>query len=181
MAAGAMLGASAISAKGALEAGQMTSDSLNAQADSLEAQAQEAEAKGRFDSNRQQLMAGQKIGESTAAYGASGVTSTSGSVMDVIQALHMNAELDRLNILHNADVRAVNYHNQASMDRFGGQSALFGSYWQALSNISGGAIKAASFSAGPSGGSGGGEAAASDVGAGNYTGGDSAGEAAALA
>lgn len=135
-----------MSAKGAIDAGRMTSQSLNNQADNLEAQAQESEDKGAYDAMREQMISGQKIGTATAAYGAAGVSATSGSVLDVMQASHQNAELDRLNILHGADVRAINYKNQASMNRFGGQSALFGAYWQALGDLSGGAIKAASFS-----------------------------------
>jgi hypothetical protein len=65
----------------------------------------------------------------------------------VVQASHQNAELDRLNILHGADIRAINYENQAAMDKFGADSAIKGSYWSALGSITGGAVNAASMSA----------------------------------
>ncbi len=132
----------AISAYGQIQQGKSTSDSLKAQANNLDQQAAEAEQKGAFDAMRQQLVSGAKIGESVAAYGAAGVTSQSGSVLDVVQASHQNAELDRLNILHGADIRAINYQNQASMDRFGAESAIKGSYWSALGSLTGGAISA---------------------------------------
>lgn len=180
----AMIGSNAISAKGEITQGKMTAASLNNQADNLMTQAQEAEDKGKYDAMREQLIAGQKIGTSIAAYGASGVSQNSGSVLDVVQASHQNAELDKLNILHGADVKAINYQNQASMNRFGAQSTLYGAYFAALGKMTGGAIKAASNSrsASPGGSSGGGEEAALDSSGGaNAAGADSAGEAASMA
>jgi len=128
-----------ISAYGSVQQGEMTSASLNIQADSLMQQAAEAERKGQFDAMRQQMMAGRKIGAAIAGYGASGVKATSGSVLDVINASHMNSELDRLNILHGADLKAINYQNQASMNRYGGASAKMGGYWRALGALTMGA------------------------------------------
>lgn len=141
MAAAIPLAGGAISAYGDVQQGQMTSDSLNRQADNLMQQAAEAEQKGQYDAMRQQIGADHKIGQSIAAYGASGVTSNSGSVLDVIHASHMNSELDRLNILHGADIRAINYQNQASMNRYGAESAKLGSYWKALGALTMGMVK----------------------------------------
>lgn len=160
-----------VAAKGQLVAGQMTSDSLNRQADNLEQQAADARQKGEYDAFRQQIIAGKKIGTSIAAYGANGVAANSGSVLDVIEASHRNAELDRLNILHGADVRAINYLNQASMNRFGGESAVKGSYYQALGSLFTGAGNSFGGSSGPSqagesaASSGGGEGAGMESGA----------------
>lgn len=141
MAAAIPLAGAGISAYGDIQQGSMTADSLNQQATSLMQQAQEAEAKGQYDANRQQIVAGHRIGTSIAAYGASGVTSNSGSVLDVIHASHTNAEMDRLNILHGADIRAINYQNQASMNRYGAESAKLGSYWKALGALTLGMVK----------------------------------------
>lgn len=134
-----MMGAP-FAAAGALVQGKMTSDSLDAQADSQMQQSYEAERKGQADAMRSQVISAQKIGTATAAYGASGVTSNSGSVLDVIQASTQNAELDRLNILHGADVKAINYANQAALNRYGAKAALSGSYWNAVGAIMGGAF-----------------------------------------
>lgn len=140
MAAALPVVGSAVSAYGALQAGQSTSQALNAQADLAIQNAQEAEDKGQFDANRQMLIAGKRIGESTAAYGAAGVTE-SGSVVAVHQSSMANAELDRLNILHGADVRAIQYRNQAAMNRYGAESAIKGSYWQAAGYLTQGLVK----------------------------------------
>jgi hypothetical protein len=128
-------------AAGDIVQGQMTSQTLDAQAGLADANAQEAENQGQYNATRQSLISSQKIGESEAAYGASGVTSSSGSVADVIGASNANAEMDRLNILHGADIKALNYNNQALMDRYGAASATYGSYWAAAGAITGGAIQ----------------------------------------
>lgn len=126
-------------AAGSLIQGRATAASLQAQADNLEQEAQQELAKGEYDAQRQQMISGQKIGTSIASYAASGVTNT-GSVLDVLAASQKNAELDRLNILHGADIRAINYANQAAMNRAGAQAAIRGSYWAAAGAITGGAL-----------------------------------------
>lgn len=166
MSAALPIAGAALSVYGDVQQGKMTSDTLNNQADNLTQQAAEAEQKGQYDAMREQMLATQKIGTATAAYGASGVAANSGSVLDVVQASHQNSEMDRMNILHGADIRAINYSNQASMDRFGGQSAIMGSYWKALGDASQGLVKTDQSGARPqttgtTGGVGNGEAAAS--------------------
>lgn len=130
-----------VSAYGAMKQGVDQYSSLNQQADLAIQNAAEAEAKGKYDASRQQVIAGQKQGTAIAAFGASGVRTDSGSVTAVLGASAQNAELDRLNILHGADVRATNYTNQANLDRFGAESALKGSYFQAAGNVLGSAGK----------------------------------------
>ena len=141
-------GGGIVGAAGALVQGQMTSDSLNVQANYLDQQGQEAEAQGKYDAFRQQLIAGKKIGAGEAGYGAAGVSSNSGSALQVMQASNMNAELDRLNILHGADLKAINLQNQAALDRFGADSAETGAKWAAFGDIVGAAGKIAAGGAG---------------------------------
>lgn len=126
------------SAAGSLIQGQMTSQSLNNQADLQDENALAVRAQAQSNADRQGLISSQKIGASDAAYGASGVTSNSGSVADVIGAGNANAEFDRLNTIHGGDMKAVTDENQATMDRFGAKSALIGSYWSAAGQIAGG-------------------------------------------
>lgn len=135
MAGAVSAGAGGISALGSLFGGQSTANSLNAQADLQMQNAQEAESQGKYDAMKSSLVAGQKIGAITAGYGASGVSSNSGSALEVLRASASNAELDRLNILHGADVKAVNYENQASLDRLSASSALNGSIFSAIGNL----------------------------------------------
>lgn len=130
--------AAPFSAYGSLLQGNMTNQSLNNQAGIQEQNAAEAESQGQQEAKQQGIVSEQKIGQSVASYGASGVTQNSGSVGAVIGESHANAELDRLNILHGADIKATNYDNQATMDRYGANSALLGSYWSALGQIAGG-------------------------------------------
>lgn len=127
-------------AYGSIVQGGMTSDSLNNQAGLADANADEAERQGQYNATKQGLVSAQKIGTSVASYGANGVTQSSGSVENVIGASNANAEMDRLNILHGADVKALNYHNQALLDRFGANSAKLAGYWGAAGAITGGAI-----------------------------------------
>lgn len=134
-----------ISGIGAIMAGQSTANSLNAQANLQLQNAQEAEAQGQYNALKSQLASSLKLGTISANYGASGVQATSGSVQDVIASSTSSAELDRLNILHGADVKAINYENQAAMDKVGAQSAITGSYFQAAGSIIGGTAKGIAF------------------------------------
>lgn len=127
-----------ISGMGALKKGQMTANSLQAQAGLERVQAGEARQAGEFNAFRSQLQATQSLGRTTAAYGASGVSSDSTSAQAVLMAGAQNAELDRQNIIHGADIKATTYANQASLESFGANSALHGSYFSALSSVLGG-------------------------------------------
>lgn len=152
-----------VSGVGALIKGQMTANSLLAQARAEEVQAEQAREAGTYDVYRQQLQAAQSIGRATAAYGASGVASGSTSEQSVLMAGAANAELDRQVILHGADIKAVNYENESSLNKFGANSALEGSYFSALGSVLGGSSTALSSMVGPSGGGGGGSTPASSA------------------
>ena len=86
----------------------------------------DAEAQGRF--------ARQKIGAARAAYGASGVT-LEGSPIDVLAMSASNAELDRLNILHAGEIKAMGYRDTAQLDRMKGEAAQSKGYGDAASAI----------------------------------------------
>ncbi len=141
MAAGA-IAAGGLSAIGSLYAGQATASSLNAQAKLQQQNAAEAEQQGAYDAAKSSMIAGTKIGAIQANIGASGVTSQSMSAIEILRSSSANAELDRLNILHGADVKAINYQNQASLDQISANSALTGSYLQAAGALVGGGANA---------------------------------------
>jgi len=117
-----------LKAYGAWYQGQATKQSLDQQADIQEDNARAALEAGELDAQRQMIMAKGKIGGMTAAYGASGVTSNSGSMLEVIRSSYQNAELDNMNIKYGAKLRAINYENQASLNRAGGKSAMTAAY-----------------------------------------------------
>lgn len=76
-----------------------------------------------YNANRQQLIAGQRFGEMKAGFAASGVSSDSESVLQVMRQSHVNAELDRQNILFNGDVNVYNNKNRAEAARGAGSRA----------------------------------------------------------
>lgn len=151
--AGMSLAGGSVSAVGDIYAGAMTANSLEAQADEADLQAQEAREAGQFNVLKQQRVAASAMGSATAAFGASGVSSSGGSASAILGASAANAELDRLNIIHGADIRATNYANQANIDRFGASAARTGSYFKAAGDLLGGASKGDIFGSGIADGS----------------------------
>ena len=61
---------------------------------------------------RQQTLA---LGQITANYGASGVSSDAGSPLDVLQDSVRQAKLDNLTTQYNYDLKAQGYQNQANL------------------------------------------------------------------
>lgn len=121
---------------------------LEQEAATAEKNAVLARQAGEFNAYRQGIIAKQKIGGMEADYGASGVTSDSGSVLDVLRQSHINAELDRQSILYGAEIEASDSTNRAAMARVGGRNlernkylsvfnSMFGSGKDALSRMGG--------------------------------------------
>lgn len=137
------------SAAGSYYTGQSTANALDAQAQLNTENAQLATEQGQFDAMRQGMIASQKLGAMRANYGASGVESTSGSVMDVMQSSAMNAEMDTANILHGAQVKAINYANEANMEKLGANNAVNASYLNMFASVVGGGAGAFGQTAGP--------------------------------
>lgn len=138
----AVLGAgAAIGAAGSLMQGQAQATALDRAAQiqrqnaALDIQAGEQNAVlSTIHSNKQ-------IGSITAAYGANGISADSGSALSVLAASVSGAELDRQNIMHGAKIRAINAENQAQMDEIGAQSAIRGSYLNAIAGVMTGGSK----------------------------------------
>lgn len=125
-------------AAGALYSGAATSNSLGAQAQLNEENAQLALQAGQYNSMRQQMAVTARLGSMRAAFGGAGVASNSGSVLAVLQASATNGEMDVQNILHGAQVKAINYQNEASMEKLGASNSANASYLNAFASIVGG-------------------------------------------
>ncbi len=69
------------------------------------------------------VQASQHIGQARANYGASGVSSTEGSALDVLQQSARNAELDSLQIRHAGEMKAWGYKEGASMESASAENA----------------------------------------------------------
>ncbi len=137
-----------VSAFGALQQGQDQSAALD-RAAKIERQNAALDIEtGQANAELSSIQSNKRIGAISAGYGASGVASDSGSVLNVLAASTSNAELDRQNIMHGAKVRAVNYENQATMDDIGAMSAQKGSYMNAFASLLGAGSKMYGQSAG---------------------------------
>lgn len=66
---------------------------------------------------QQQRDAYQKLGAIKAGFGASGVTSDSGSVLDVLADSSTQAQLDADTIVNNGKIKAAGYQNTENLDR----------------------------------------------------------------
>lgn len=133
---------SAFGAGGALIQGQAQANALDRAAEIERNNAALDIKTGEANAALSAIRSNKQIGSITAAYGANGIASDSGSALAVLAASTSNAELDRQNIMHGAKVRAVNYENQAVMDEIGAKSALQGSYFNAISSVMMGGSKA---------------------------------------
>lgn len=150
MAGGAVAGG-VIGGIGSILAGQSTSKTLQYNAQIQENNANAALTSASLNADKQELQAQRVIGQAKANYGASGVSATSGSVLNVIAASAGNAELDRQNTLYGGQVKATNYENQASLDSFEADQTMKGAWTSAI----GGVITAGIMSNASGGGGGG--------------------------
>ncbi len=116
--AAAIIGGAGLEAAGSLIESKEQQRALEAEAEAAEQNAFMAREEGRINSERQQAEAQQVFGSMKAGYAASGVTSDSGSVLEVLRQSYTNAESDRLNILYGAEMEAVNYENRAQAARY---------------------------------------------------------------
>lgn len=142
--AGSALGIAggALSAVGDIYQGESTAASLDAQAQLNQENSALALQQGAFDSYRQGLQVSSRLGSIKAGFGANGIASTSGSVLDVMQASAAKGAMDVENIYHGAQVRAINYQNEASMEQLGANNALNASYLNAIGVAVGSGAKA---------------------------------------
>lgn len=125
----------ALNVVGSISSGQSKAASLEAQAALADENAQVAVQAGDTDAFKQQVLARQRIGAAAAGYGGSGVRSNSGSVLAVLGSSAVNAEVDKQNILRGAQIKAMNYRNQAILDRSSAASAASAGYMQALMGV----------------------------------------------
>lgn len=137
---------------GAFSAGAID-DETSATAEALlrdqhlqEKNAEIAREAGQYNAARQQDSANMSYGATSADVAASGITQDSGSVLDILRQSHQNAELDRLNILHGAELQAIDASNRAeslskqresvfSSNNNRKTAALFGAASQSISRL----------------------------------------------
>ena len=139
MAAGAFLGGTALSAFSQMQQGKAQAKALERSAEAAEKSAKLEQEAAAFNAEKHSLSARQVIGATEAGFGAAGVESTSGSVLAVMAASHINAEMDRLSIIYEGDIKAFGFRQQASLDRKAAKSAKAGGLLSGLATAASGA------------------------------------------
>lgn len=142
---GAMMGGYFQAVGSLMEANEIDS-AYKDQAHDLDRAAQATRNNAEYNAKQLMIQAGKKIGGMSADYAASGISSDSGSVLDVIAGSHANAELDRLNIKHEGDLKAFDYERRATRARSSGDAAMQMGYFNAFASVFGGGVKASQMS-----------------------------------
>lgn len=118
-------------AYGSILSGRQTQAAYDFNAKLMEQNKNEAMISAKLNADKQQAQFVKIQGAAKASYGASGVESTSGSVIDILAANAANAEMDKQNILYGGMIKATNFANQASMNKRSGKNAMQAAYWNA--------------------------------------------------
>lgn len=126
--------AAAIAAAGAIKKGQSAKKQGDYNAKIEERNAAVARDQANAAALRQQRSANKIIGGMRAAYGAAGV-SVEGSPLDVLEESAGQAELDRLTILHNGELKAIGAIDNAALDRARGAEAESSGYVNAVGKL----------------------------------------------
>ena len=92
------------------------------------------------DARRQRISADKQLGDMRSSYAASGVVSSQGSALDVLQESAAAAELDNLMIKHQGEMRARGYEQESQVAQMRGRAARTRGYM----NAGGGALSGAS-------------------------------------
>ena len=122
-------------AVGSIIQGNQTANMLRYQSTIQQQNATNALLAASNNANRQAMTTTRALGGITAAAGASGIETTSGSVQAVLGASAANGEMDRQNILYGGQIRAINSENQASMDSYSANNAETAGYINAAGGI----------------------------------------------
>lgn len=150
MATALLIAGTLVSAYGAVRAGQAQSAAakFNAAVATQNAQIAQNQADAAAQEKHRDLV--RRLGSMQAAYGASGVTSDSGSVLDVLGDSIRQGTLDQLTAKYNGQVRAAGYTDNAALDNMQARTALTSSYLSAAGTLASGFGRAYRVSAQPS-------------------------------
>lgn len=129
----------AISAYSAVRAGQAQSKAakFNAAVAQQNANAATEQANAAAQEKHRQMV--QRLGSMEAAYGASGVASDSGSVLDSLGDSIRQGTLDQLTAKYNGQLKAAGYTDSSSLDTFQAHYAQTSSYMEAAGTAMSGA------------------------------------------
>jgi hypothetical protein len=135
-----MIAGGILSAFGSMYAGSSQANSLNAQANLNMQNAAEAKAQAGLNAYSAQVNASAAIGHEAASMGAFG--GANATTYAALASSTSNAELNRLNIIHQGDINAIQYENEAALERAGASSASTGGFLGGLGNLMNGITNA---------------------------------------
>ena len=129
-----LIAGAAVSAVGAISAGQAQANASKYQANIATQNANAAQQQAQQAALLQEQKTAQLLGTQRAGYGGSGITSE-GSPLDVLSSTASAAELDRQTILYQGHIRAAGYQDDATLARMAGDAAVTNSYFSATGAI----------------------------------------------
>ena len=138
-----------VSAVGAVRTAQAQQNTLNYQAEVARQNALGAAQQGNAAAALQGRQNEQRLGAMRAAYGASGVTSDSGSAVDVLTSSASNMTLDNLTTQYNYKLKGLGYQDQAQLDQSGASNAMAAGYMNGTSDLLRGGSSAAYMGSSP--------------------------------
>ena len=128
-----------IAAVGAVRQGQAAANAAEFNADVAAKNAQAAEAQAQAASEAQKRDSQRRMGAAVAAYGASGVSLSEGSPVDVLAESARMAELDNLTLKYNYRLKALGYSTEASLARANASNSRTAGYLSGAGTALGGA------------------------------------------
>lgn len=134
---------SAISSVGTVIQGDAAKNAGEYNAAVSDYNAAQTENDGAIALQQQQRKAEQVIGSARAQMGASGVSSTEGSSLEVLKQSASQAALDSLNIQSKTAAKAYSYRTTGAIQRYEGDQAQTASKYSAAGQLLGGAAQMA--------------------------------------
>lgn len=130
-----MIAGAAVSAAGAYSQGQAGKAAASYNATLRERDATVALNQSSQDAIQMRARTDQFHGALVASYGASGVSSDEGSPMDALRMSAANAKLDEGMILYKGRLKALGYHDDATLNRIAGRTAEEQGYLNSASSL----------------------------------------------
>ncbi|WP_276850452.1 hypothetical protein [Enterobacter oligotrophicus] len=131
----AAIGASVLSAGGALYSGQQQKKMANYQAAQAEADAEAAQAQARVEAERIRKAGKAQAAQANAALAASGVETGEGTALRITSDIVGDAEQDAYQTILNGANQSARLNAQASADRISGRNASTSGYISAGSSL----------------------------------------------
>lgn len=133
-----MIGGSLLGSYGAYQEGEAKGEAHDYNAQVARENAQLALEQGAEEERRVRVQGRKVVGEMRASYGASGVSSTSGSAVDALADSAAMAEMDALTVRRNAEIKSYQFNQQAGMEDRAARASRTGGKISAASTLLGG-------------------------------------------